>query len=186
VFLLVEPPRPSLPFDPVFLVPALPPVLTRPIGRSLPYGPHQHHHRALNPILGFSNDPGRDGFDTSAVTAAELLRENNSTTSGIVFARVALEVESASRNTLADRSGPIETYCSSTVSSNAAVAAIKPPAGTECAATAAVSRIGEPQKTPDALGNRALQRLFVPPRARIGQSGWRRNAISPRSPVSGN
>jgi len=142
VFLLVEPPRPSLPFDPVFLVPALPPVLTRPIGRSLPYGPHQHHHRALNPILGFSNDPGRDGFDTSAVTAAELLRENNSTTSGIVFARVALEVESASQNTLADRSGPIETYCSSTVSSNAAVAAIKPPAGTECAATAAVSRIG--------------------------------------------
>ena len=119
MFLLVEPPRPSLPFDPVFLVPALPPVLTRPIGRSLPYGPHQHHHRALNPILGFSNDPGRDGFDTSAVTAAELLRENNSTTSGIVFARVALEVESASRNTLADRSGPIETYCSSTVSSSA-------------------------------------------------------------------
>jgi len=69
VFLLVEPPRPSLPFDPVFLVPALPPVLTRPIGRSLPYGPHQHHHRALNPILGFSNDPGRNGFDTPAVAA---------------------------------------------------------------------------------------------------------------------
>ena len=139
MFLLVEPPRPSLPFDPVFLVPALPPVLTRPIGRSLPYGPHQHHHRALNPILGFSNDPGRDGFDTSAVTAAELLRENNSTTSGIVFARVALEVESASRNTLADRSGPIETYCSSTVSSSA-VGRSDQTAG-RYAATAAMSRI---------------------------------------------
>jgi len=47
--------RPSLPFDPVFLVPALPPVLPRQIGRSLQHGPHRHHHRALNPILGFSN-----------------------------------------------------------------------------------------------------------------------------------
>ena len=48
---------------------ALPPVLTRQIGRSLPHGPHQHRHRALNPILGFSNDPGRNGFDTPAVAA---------------------------------------------------------------------------------------------------------------------
>jgi hypothetical protein len=62
---------------------ALPPVLTRRIGRSLPHGPHQHHHRALNPVLGFSNDPGRDGFATPAVAAAERLGENNSTTSGM-------------------------------------------------------------------------------------------------------